>query len=144
MVSIPLLPFPPFFSSTYIQKVGHMPVFLDNFMTIQIENVCFPERTRGQQSHTFSFNYSLNVRKKTDWAIMAVIFQWLNLLFGKQAYDLNRSKPIDLSIPAQSYNPVISSWWSLECPLCFGLTGEWCLLIRQPSPRASSHTDSSY
>ena len=45
-----------FFKSTYIHKVGHMPVFWDNFMTIQIKNVCFPEKILWQQSHTFSFN----------------------------------------------------------------------------------------
>lgn len=48
------------------------------------------EKLCGNNFMHFHSISSLNVRKKTDWAVMAVILQWLNLLFWKQNYDLNR------------------------------------------------------
>lgn len=89
--------------------------------------------------------YSVNVSKKTDWASLAVIFQGLSLLFGKEACDLNRKwtyrplNPLPRNLKGRSFHGCLQRpfWWP-------ALAARWGLLIGQPIPRASWHSNNFY
>lgn len=69
-----------------------MPIFPDNFVMVQAEMSVFQRKNYHSNLMHFHSIYSFNVRKKTDWASMAVIFHQLNLLFWKQYFDLKRMR----------------------------------------------------